>query len=153
MRVAKHIQIARENGAAAGMAAFLAAPVSKLHTSYAEINSKRTDKTKLDAYCKLFGVTREIKTPQVEAQNTGVNIEAIVAAAVAQALAAQGVSAPSEAVAESKVTFSGITHDQAWEALGSDPSYRANKAERRNGPATNGQLYRLNEAGLLTLNA
>lgn len=190
MRVAKHIQIAREQGAQAGLEAFLAAPVSRQHDSYQEIMSKRKDSTRLQAYCNLFGVSKEPTQPptttrvnatraarvnsgtavaerpvaQEQAHNPG-DIQGDMFKMFQAFLASQGVSAPSvdedddedfedtpnAAVEDDGDLIEFITHDEAWEALGSDPAFRASKEERRIGPATNGQLFRLNELGLLRI--
>jgi hypothetical protein len=77
---AKHIIIARTEGATAGLAAYMAAPISKQYPLYSELKAKRTDKTRLEHYCNNFGIKQ---TPPVTKPATA-SLEAQIEALRAQ---------------------------------------------------------------------
>lgn len=149
---AKHIQIAEAEGVQAGFDSYMGTPVSKRQDAYQAISKKRTPATQLDAYCKAFGLVNDENGVIQDA--TATDIQAIVEAAVREAM---GMSAPETAPTKAKTTrkkaaktiTATITNDEAWKALGADPAFKSKN--RGDEPATNGQLYRLNTAGLLTL--
>lgn len=78
---AKHIQIARSEGATAGLAAYMAAPISKQYPLYNELKAKRTDKTRLEHYCNNFGISQ---TPPATVTNTTAALQAQIEALQAQ---------------------------------------------------------------------
>lgn len=155
---AKHILAARTNGPEAGLEVFMNAPISRRWPAYAEISKKRTDKTRLAAYCKIFGEQFEGRAVAPAVADQDINdvqgVAEQLAALQAQLAALTGGAVVLEDSDDDAVVTSTefITHDAAWQALGSDPTYRARKVETRGEPATNGQLYRLNTAGSLSLN-
>lgn len=89
MKLAQHIKIARREGVEAGLEAYLASPGSRLHKErYNDIAKRRTSKTRLEAYCRVFA--KELgdapsRIPVVQEQYDA-DVQGIVEAAVAQAL-------------------------------------------------------------------
>lgn len=149
--LAKHIQIARTQGPEAGMEAYLNAPSSRRHPAYAAITRKRTPETRLAAYCKQFATQLDSITPRVPAvQEAHIgNVQEMIEAIQAQIAALTGAPVEVEAEVEAEVEF--ITAGAAWEALGADETFKPRGPANMAKPATNGQLYRLNALGRLTL--
>jgi len=92
-KIAAHLNIARIQGAQAGMLAYLGTPISKLSSQhYSTIMGKRTDNTRLAAYCKAFGIsqkaapivsdataTLQAQIEALQAQINGVKVDPLVA--------------------------------------------------------------------------
>lgn len=155
--LAKHLQVARTRGVEEGMEAYLSAPSSRRHPAYAEITRKRTQESRLNAYCKLFADKLGNINPRTPVQQERAmgDVQAIVEAAVQQALAGiAGTVAPAADNGSAEVEVEFITSGEAWKALidlGDDPDFPAPQNPDR--PATNGQLFRLNTVhGVLSLN-
>lgn len=146
---AKHLVIARNEGMDAGLAAFMAAPSSRLSKNYGEIMKRRNDKTKLAAYCNIFGEkVASVRASGVEAEavapvmDTQALIEAVLAALNGSAQSTvssdedeQGIQVPTSD------TF--VTSGVAWALLGASisPPNDMTKA------ATSGQLFAMNTQG------
>jgi hypothetical protein len=161
MKLARHIQIARTEGVEAGMEAYLSAPISQRYPEYAEITKRRTDKTRLAAYCSIFGDRIGELTTEQQADDHNDLVQTIAEAVLASLKATE---APVEQTVPAPVVNDGrskrgsrlpkaavnvITREDAWLAGGADPQFKP----RTNGdqPANNGQLYRLNMLGKLVL--
>ena len=95
-KIAAHLNIARIQGAQAGMLAYLGTPISKLSSQhYSTIMGKRTDNTRLAAYCNAFGISQkaapitpvyrgskaslEAQIEALQAQINGVEVDPLVA--------------------------------------------------------------------------
>lgn len=159
--VAKHIQIARTQGPEAGLEFYLSTPASARHPQYAEITKRRTDATRLAAYCSLYGdKIGEMVTEQQADDHTDL-VQTIAEAVLAQ-LQGTAPSTPEPAPVTTvrgitrkkgnrvpKAAVNVITREDAWLAGGADPQFKP----RNDGgaPANNGQLYRLNMLGLLVI--
>jgi hypothetical protein len=149
---AKHVTIARTEGMEAGLEAFLGAPSSKLSPNYATIvgNGKRKESTMLTAYCNLFADKVASIRPRAlverdsdDRQSLIEQFEAFLAGRTGEVeQIAETVTAPTATV--------GITSGEAWVALGSGEEFEPNDPSL---PANNGQLYRLNKFGLISLNS
>jgi hypothetical protein len=170
--IAKHIQVALKDGPAAGMEVFLNAPSSKRWPSYKAISSKRTDKTRLAAYCKQFagqlggfvqpevGVTVEAEE-QDDVQTAIAEIQAKIDAlknpqsiddsedeGAGSGVVIEAGSGQAGPVTSTVAAGSGlITRGIAWAVLNTDGTFP--EPHDPDAPATNGQLYRLNVAGLM----
>ena len=142
--LAKHIVLAMEEGVEAGLEAYLKAPSSKMYPAYHKIAAKRTEATKLKAYCAIFRLSND--SNGVIKEKTEDDIQKIVEE-VAKLMGK--VSEPVIKSAKNKNTkIASITAGEAWVALGSGPDFEPSDKDR---PANNGQLYRLNTLGLLSL--
>jgi hypothetical protein len=158
--VAKHVQIARTNGPEAGLEFYLSTPASQRHPQYAEITKRRTDKTRLAAYCSIYADQIGALTTEQQADDHNDLIQTIAEAVMAQLSGIEVVEQVEEAPAIvrgktkkggklPKVAINVITREDAWLMGGADPQFKP----RSNGdsPANNGQLYRLNVMGKLAL--
>lgn len=153
---AKHLVIAKTEGVEAGFDAFMAAPSSRLSPNYKAIMRKRSEDTRLKAYCDLFG--DKIATVRVPKPRDEDKIEALEQA-IAMLVGKFGpeveevVNVRGEMIVETIPAITlltsedFITADVAWDALGRGTK-RPNDGAA---PATNGQLWRLNTEGRLTL--
>lgn len=164
---AKHIQVARDNGEAAGLASFLRAPSSKLSPNYPEIvgNGKRKPETMLKHYCSIFAPmierTRPSKTANVVIQERTISKKQELIESLAETLgidttaviALMGASDDEdEPAVESDVVANDeyITRDVAWVLLGADDQFRS-AVQNRGAVASNGQMFRLNAEGLISM--
>jgi len=155
----KHILVARTQGVEAGMDAYMASPISKLHAPYKEIDRKRTAKSKLDTYCRLFADKLDGQTSDpVRADRAIGDLQALVEATVARVLAQvedgdvefndpdEAVVAPVIANRRKKAVTNTISAGAAWTALGADDAFKPKDLDK---PANNGQLYAMNVRGML----
>jgi len=157
MKLAKHIQIARTEGPEAGLEFYLASRVSARHPQYAEITKRRTDATRLAAYCSIYSdQIGQVQTVQ-QADDHATLVQTIAEAVMAQLQDARAeVETPPVIVGKTRTTRKGrlpktaisvLTREDAWLAGGAAPKFKP----RTNGdsPANGGQLYRLNMLGKL----
>jgi hypothetical protein len=158
---AKHIHIARDFGVEKGFDAFMAAPSSRLSENYKAIARKRTPATKLQAYCDIFAEKIASVRPKKAAVQTTTTTDSApkerddLLAAVLALLTEGGVEVEMDVpeivqtidVDSLAISDEFITADMAWDALGRGTK-RPNDGSA---PATNGQLWRLNNEGRLNL--
>jgi hypothetical protein len=138
----------------AGLAAFMAAPSSRLSQNYDGIVSKRTPKTRLAAYCNIFGEkVSSLREPKGEVEQVSAPtdqqalIEAVLAALNGQAQAPVSTDEDEEVTTiEVPTSDEFITSGVAWACLGGSisPPNDMTKA------ATNGQLFAMNSQGLFS---
>jgi hypothetical protein len=164
--VSKHIQIARTEGPEAGLAFYLQTPASARHPQYAQITKRRTDKTRLAAYCSIYA--DQIGNVENEAQAEGGlsdddkrEIAAMIAASltgievvtetptVPATVVERGSKKARNGKRMPKAAVNVITRHDAWLIAGADPKFEP-KANP-DSPANNGQLFRLNMMGKLVL--
>lgn len=176
----KHLFIAQQQGPLAGMRSFLEStkqiPLPQVVEKRKAILAKRTDDTRVAAYCKVFGLDSKRKganvrkSADVVAEPQG---KVITTTDGQQFLILDGkivsfesastdedevvedepvVETPKVTKRNSRKPKGGstlfISKGAAWEILGADPTFEPNDPTA---PATNGQLYRLNQAGRLSL--
>lgn len=166
--IARHILIAREQGAEAGMEAYLNDRMAQRYETCQRIMRKRTFESQLAEYRKAFGEQIGVEGNRVIQERKVTDVQALVEAAVKAALAgAAVVDAPVEKRGPGRPKGSknkpkpDVTHTtqvalrngtisagDAWEALGAQEDF---KPKDLNKPANNGQLWRLNSQGLLAL--
>lgn len=144
---AKHLVIARNEGPEAGLAAFMAAPSSKLSPNYALISKKRTGVSKLTAYCNIFGekiLAVKVRAQAVEAPTDASEESELIASLKAQIEALEARAGKSKTLVPTADTF--VTAGVAWACLGASisPPNDMTKA------ATNGQLFAMNTQGIFS---
>lgn len=167
----KHILIARAEGPEAGLNAYMnGRGINRLQDGFKTISKKRTEKSRLDAYCTIFAdklgapLTRAEKRAaaandvlngkrigdvQAVAEAAIEDEDAIIAAAVKAALASLGV-VPAEPVVEAKPVIEGVIPcGEAWRRLGADEAMKPSRDHSE--PASQGQLWHLNARGELRL--
>jgi hypothetical protein len=158
--VAKHIKVARERGAEAGLEVFLSAPISRRYPAYKRIVRKRTPEAQLREYCAIYGLSPEPVTEtsvKKRSKAQRADVLQLIAELLAQEFAEdepefedepEDEPEPKDEPEPVRTTPRGITREQAWMALGADPAYKPRNGDEL---ATNGQLWRLNQAGLLSI--
>lgn len=167
--IARHILIAREQGAAAGMEAYLNDRMAQRYETCQRIMRKRTFESQLAEYRKAFGEQIGVESNPVIHERKVTDVQSLVEAAVKAALAGaaitetapvekRGPGRPKGSKNKPKVNVirtpqvalrnGTISAGEAWEALGAQDDF---KPKDLNKPANNGQLWRLNSQGLLAL--